>query len=52
MTGRKEPMHRILGLLAILLLVGGCTGVTSSTPTKPQQTQDERTRDAQGGGSY
>jgi len=53
MTGREESMRIILVLVALALIVTGCTAATSnSAPDKTQRTQDERTRESQGGGSY
>jgi len=46
-------MRIILVLVALALIVTGCTAATSnSAPDKTQRTQDERTRESQGGGSY
>ena len=46
-------MRTILRLVALAVLLTGCATTTStSTPEKPQRTQEERSRDAQGGGSY
>jgi len=45
-------MRTILGLVALALLVAGCTATTPASADKTQQTHDERNRESQGGGSY
>ena len=46
-------MRHILWIFGLALFLAGCAAVTTTpTPDKAQQTQDQRNRDAQGGGSY